>query len=126
MTILVVEDQTMVREFLVLACAQALPAANVVSAGTGGAALASCRQNPPELILLDLVLPDGDGLDFLKDIFPGLQLLLHNLRSGNCSLPLFFRHQGSFYIFAQGQSLFEIACHSISLGCNRQLLSITQ
>jgi DNA-binding NarL/FixJ family response regulator len=69
MTTLVVEDQTMVRELLVLACAQAMPAANIVSAGTGATALASCRQNAPDLILLDLVLPDGDGLDFLKEIF---------------------------------------------------------
>src|SRR5207247_4009624 len=69
MTILVVEDQTMVRELLVLACRQAMPAATVEAAGTGADALKACGKSAPDLVILDLVLPDGDGLDFLKEIF---------------------------------------------------------
>lgn len=65
---LVVEDQTMVRELLVIACSQALPMAQVRSVGTCRAALASCRNQPPDLVILDLVLPDGDGLDLLPDL----------------------------------------------------------
>ena len=59
----------MVRELLVLACRQAMPMAAVHAAGTGQEALRSCREVVPELVILDLVLPDGDGLDFLKQIF---------------------------------------------------------
>jgi two-component system response regulator NreC len=69
MSVLVVEDQTMVRELLVLACRQAMPQATVRAAGTGQEALRACREAIPELVILDLVLPDGDGLDFLKQIF---------------------------------------------------------
>src|SRR4051794_12402263 len=68
MNMLIVEDQTMVRELLVLACAQAVPEATLRSAGRGDEALVECRREAPDLVLLDLVLPDGDGLDLWKKI----------------------------------------------------------
>lgn len=58
----------MVRELLVTACSQALPGAKIDSVGTRAAALQSCRLQPPDLVILDLVLPDGDGLDLVPDI----------------------------------------------------------
>ncbi|HEY0945835.1 MAG TPA: response regulator transcription factor [Opitutaceae bacterium] len=69
MKIVIVEDQTMFRELLVLACAQAMPEARVDAAGDGASALAACRRDRPDLVLLDLVLSDGDGLAFLPHIF---------------------------------------------------------
>ncbi len=69
MKILVVEDQTIVRELLMRACAEAVAGAQMRGAGTGKAALAECRREPPDLVMLDLVLPDGDGLELLGDVF---------------------------------------------------------
>lgn len=69
MKVLVIEDQTMVRELLALACKQALPKASVRTAGTRADALALCREAAPDLVILDLVLPDGDGLDLVPDLF---------------------------------------------------------
>lgn len=66
---LVVEDQAMVRELLALACHQAMPKARVRTAGTLEEALKACRQVRPDLVILDLVLPDGDALDFLPQLF---------------------------------------------------------
>jgi len=68
-TVLVVEDHALVRELLGSACAQALPAATIQLAGTRAATLALCRNQPPDLVILDLVLPDGDGLDLVAEIF---------------------------------------------------------
>ncbi len=59
----------MVRELLATACLQALPSSKIDSVGTCAAALDSCRRNPPDLVVLDLVLPDGDGLDLVPKIF---------------------------------------------------------
>ena len=59
----------MVRELLALACQQALPKAGVRTAGNRASALTLCRASPPDLVILDLVLPDGDGLDLLPELF---------------------------------------------------------
>jgi DNA-binding NarL/FixJ family response regulator len=66
--VLIVEDHALVREFLAKECAQILPGFAVHAAGTAAAALESCRQHPPSLVILDLVLPDGDGLDLASPI----------------------------------------------------------
>lgn len=69
MTILVVEDQTMVREMLQLACAEAHPEATVKLAADCRSAIDAFGRFSPDLVILDLVLPDGDGLDLLKPLF---------------------------------------------------------
>lgn len=69
MNILVVEDQTIVRELLMRACAEAVPGSTLRGAGTREAALAECSRQPPDLLILDLVLPDGDGLELVEGIF---------------------------------------------------------
>jgi len=68
MTTLIVEDQTMIRELLVLACSQVLPFDEIYAAGTGNAAMAACLKRPPSLVILDLVLPDRDALDLLDEL----------------------------------------------------------
>lgn len=59
----------MFREFLAMACTHAAPSAMIRTAVNGKTALAECRNSQPDLIMLDLVLPDCDGLSLFKDIF---------------------------------------------------------
>jgi two-component system response regulator RegX3 len=64
--ILLVEDETSISDPL----ASALEGAgfDVVTAATAAAGLEAFRRRPPDLVLLDVMLPDGDGKDVLRDI----------------------------------------------------------
>lgn len=64
--ILVVEDEAPMRQFL---CATLKRRGySAMGAATGSEGLSLARSHNPELILLDLGLPDRDGLDVLKDL----------------------------------------------------------
>ena len=64
--VLVVEDETQLRKFLRAALAP--HGFQVVEAASAAAASVAATTHVPELILLDLGLPDGDGLDVLRAI----------------------------------------------------------
>ena len=66
--IVVVEDQTMIRDLLVWACQSTFSKTEVEQAADGAGALECCRAKRPDLIILDLELPDGDGLDLLPEL----------------------------------------------------------
>lgn len=66
--ILVIEDHQLVRDMLIVTCGSAISGAEVRGAGTGGEGVAIGRTFQPDLIFLDLVLPDGDGLDFIREL----------------------------------------------------------
>ncbi len=68
MNIVIIEDHQLVRELLVGSCGSLVPGAQVVGASSGAEGIALCRQHQPDIVLLDLVLPDGDGLDCVARI----------------------------------------------------------
>lgn len=68
MKLVLIEDQTMIRQLLVIACRQALPGAEVLGAASGAEGLALCEREQPDVVLLDLVLPDCDGLDLVANL----------------------------------------------------------
>jgi two-component system response regulator NreC len=68
MKIVVVEDQLMVRDLIVQLCRSALREAIVAQASDGRTGVELCRTAQPEIALLDLDLPDGDGLDRIAEI----------------------------------------------------------
>lgn len=67
-TALVLEDQAETREHLLSALVEAFPGVTA----TGAADLAEARSflngGAPDLALVDLALPDGRGVDFLRDL----------------------------------------------------------
>jgi two-component system response regulator MprA len=64
--LLVVEDDPQVRAML--ARALGYEGFEVTTAATGAAAMAQIRSQAPELILLDLLLPDDDGIDICRRV----------------------------------------------------------
>lgn len=63
-TVLVVEDQASFREFLQVGLASL--GLNVVTALTGKVALSRANEHNPDLILLDVMLPDMDGYEVCR------------------------------------------------------------
>ena len=65
-TILVVEDETSIASFVALYLKNA--GYDVKAVGTGGAALNAIAAELPALIILDLNLPDMDGLEICRRV----------------------------------------------------------
>ncbi len=61
--ILIVEDEAPMREFLTTALATTRPQCRVLEAESGQQALRLISELPPDVILLDLTLPDVDGIE---------------------------------------------------------------
>ena len=81
MQILLVEDDTLLADGVVQALKRHGFAINHVT--TGSAALNHVRAEPPDILMLDLGLPDMDGLDLLKrvrQLWPTLPVLILTAR----------------------------------------------
>ncbi|MFQ5897606.1 MAG: sigma-54-dependent transcriptional regulator [Candidatus Methylomirabilia bacterium] len=75
--LLIVDDERLIRWSLEQTLAKG--GYEVSTAPTGEAALAAVREDAPDLVLLDLKLPDTDGLQVLgqlKELSPQLQILI--------------------------------------------------
>lgn len=66
--IIVIEDHALMRDLLVKACRGAIPGSVASGARDALAGLLLCQQEQPHIIILDLALPDRDGLDLLADL----------------------------------------------------------
>lgn len=80
-TILIVEDETEIRRFVRAALLDA--GFKVIEASTHRAALTEAGTRKPDLVILDLGLPDGDGVDFIRDVrtWSGMPILVLSART---------------------------------------------
>ena len=63
-TVLVVDDEENIN-YLVASALQ-LAGLDAATAGTGGEALAACTPDLPDVVVLDVMLPDFDGFEVLR------------------------------------------------------------
>lgn len=68
--IVVIEDHALMRDLLVKACQSAVQDSAVFGARDAETGLELCRIQQPDVVILDLALPDRDGLDLLDDLLP--------------------------------------------------------
>ena len=71
--IIVIEDHALMRDLLLKACGEAMPGSIVLGAKDAETGLTLCRVRQPDVIILDLALPDRHGLDVLDDLIAACQ-----------------------------------------------------
>lgn len=69
MKIAIIEDHKLIRDMFAVACRGIMPDSEVEVASSAVEGVELCRRTRPDLVFLDLVLPDGDGLNLLPQIF---------------------------------------------------------
>jgi DNA-binding NarL/FixJ family response regulator len=66
--IAVIEDHALMRDLLLRACREAVQGSVATGAADAESGLKLCRRQKPDVILLDLALPDRDGLDLIDEL----------------------------------------------------------
>lgn len=84
-TVLVVEDQDFMRRALRDYLQSAYPDSAIIEAADGAHALELCRDRSPELVLMDVVLPDANGIDLtaqIKEMLPQTAVIIVSQHAG--------------------------------------------
>jgi two-component system LytT family response regulator len=68
MNVLIVDDEPLAREGMVLLLGEEPAIASVAQARNGGEAVAMIRESRPDLVLLDVQMPELDGFGVLREI----------------------------------------------------------
>lgn len=83
---LIVEDQEYMRQMLREFLQTAFPDKNIMEAGDGRTALALCSERQPGLVLMDVGLPDADGIELtekIKAMFPAITVIIVSSHAGS-------------------------------------------
>lgn len=68
MNVLIVEDQEVMRQLLRDFVLSAYPEFTILEAENGQQALSLCRSQAPRLVLMDVSLPDANGIDLTAEV----------------------------------------------------------
>lgn len=74
--ILIIDDETLIRQSLRKICED--EGFNVITAGSAVKALRAIEESPPDIVILDIYLPDANGIDLLKTLkqtYPNLVII---------------------------------------------------
>ena len=76
---LIVEDQAYMRRTLRRFLQSAFPDQDIHGACNGASALAQCRDHRPEVVLMDIELPDANGIELtaqIRQMLPGTVVII--------------------------------------------------
>lgn len=68
MKIAVIEDHALMRDLLVRACRDVVKGSRAFGAADAASGLALCKREKPDIVILDLGLPDRDGIDLVDEL----------------------------------------------------------
>ena len=118
--LLIVDDHPMMRHGLAQLIGTEPDLKVVAEADTAGQALAVVTKNPFDLALLDISLPDKNGLELIKDLLavrPGLLILVVSMHDEMIYAERVLRAGGRGYIMKQaGGEKFLHAIHQVLAG----------
>ena len=81
MTILIVEDHQHTLAAVQALLSKAFPACRVIAAENAERALELCKNNAPQVVVMDIVLPGMDGIKTtrrIKSMLPGTSVVIHS------------------------------------------------
>ena len=79
MKLIIADDHHIFRKGLVSLVEQIFPAAEIREASNGKEVIAMVKENPPDIVLMDLEMPEMDGIDttaYLNKRFPAVKILV--------------------------------------------------
>ncbi len=83
---LVVEDQDFMRQALRDYLQSAYPDAAIIEAADGAGALELCRSRSPQLVLMDVGLPDANGIELtaqIREMLPKTEVIIVSQHAGH-------------------------------------------
>lgn len=83
---LIVEDQDYMRRMLREFLQAAFPGKNILEAGDGRSALTLCSERRPRIVLMDIGLPDANGIELtakIKTILPETAVIIVSSHAGS-------------------------------------------
>ncbi len=101
MILLIVEDQDMMRKTLRRFLQPAFPQWTVLEAADGASALAACVAHRPQAVLMDISLPDVDGIALtvrVKAMLPEVRVIFVSYLSGETHVERALAAGGCAYV----------------------------
>lgn len=83
---LIVEDQDYMRHMLHELLQAAFPDKTIFEAGDGRSALALCSEHRPKMVLMDIGLPDANGIELtaqIKTMLPDTEVIIVSSHTGS-------------------------------------------
>jgi len=84
--VLIVDDQAAMRAGMRIFLQTSFPGCRILEADTGAAALAACLEHQPQLVLMDVCLPDANGIELtwrIKVLFRNIKVIVVSYLSGH-------------------------------------------
>lgn len=120
--VVVVDDHASIRQMLGIILAQEGPYEIVGEAGTGFEALKACRKAKPHLVILDLILPELNGVEVLRTLRAEMRDVRFMVYSGTLNRSLIVEalqvHPHAFVHKTDALATFREALRAVTGGCS--------